>query len=267
MEGSDTLFNTNSNQKNLTQRIQTSEKEVVSKEIGAARAEGLSDRPILKIDIPANRYDLLCQEGISRALLIFQGKAKPPSYRVVKPDGELEKIHIKPETAQIRPHVVGAILRNIRFSERNYNNFIDLQDKLHNNICRKRTLVAIGTHDFDTLKGPFTYEALPPKEIKFAPLNQNKEFNGEELMSFYENDKHLGKFLHIIRDSPVYPVIYDSNRVVCSLPPIINGDHSKITLDTRNVFIECTATDLTKAKIVLNTVVTMFSEHCDQPFT
>lgn len=40
-----------------------------------------------------------------------------------------------------------------------------------------------------------------------------------------------------------------------SLPPIINGAHSAISLETKNVFIECTATDLTKAKIVLNTMV------------
>jgi len=44
-------------------------------------------------------------------------------------------------------------------------------------------------------------------------------------------------------------------RTVLSLPPIINGAHSAITLQTKNVFIECTATDLTKAKIVLNTMV------------
>lgn len=37
------------------------------------------------------------------------------------------------------------------------NSFIDLQDKLHQNICRRRTLVAIGTHDLDTIQGPFTY--------------------------------------------------------------------------------------------------------------
>lgn len=56
----------------------------------------------------------------------------------------------------------------------------------------------------------------------------------------------LKQYLPIIKDSPVYPIIYDSNGVVLSLPPIINGDHSKITLDTKNIFIECTATDLTK---------------------
>ena len=34
---------------------QTSEKELASREVGAAKAEGLSERPILRIDIPANR--------------------------------------------------------------------------------------------------------------------------------------------------------------------------------------------------------------------
>ena len=37
---------------------------------------------------------------------------------------------------------------------------------------RKRSLVSIGTHDLDTLRGPFTYEALPPEDIKFVPLNE-----------------------------------------------------------------------------------------------
>ena len=91
--------------------------------------------------------------------------------------------------------------------------------------------------------------------------------NGEQLMKFYESDRHLSKFLPIIRDKPKYPVILDKNGVVCSLPPIINGDHSKIKLSTKNVFIECTATDLTKANVVLNTVVTMFSQYCKEPFT
>ena len=40
----------------------------------------------------------------------------------------------------------------------------------------------------------------------------------------------------------------------------------QLTLDTRDVFIECTATDLAKARIVLNTVTTMFSEYCSTPF-
>jgi len=129
-------------------------------------------------------------------------------------------------------------------------------------------LVAIGTHDLDTIKGPFTYEALPPDEFKFKPLNQQKEMNGTEMMEFYKNDRNLGKYLHIIKDSPVYPLILDANRVVCSMPPIINGDHSKIVAGrTRNVFIDCTATDRTKLEIVINTMVTMFSMYASHPFS
>ena len=82
-----------------------------------------------------------------------------------------------------------------------------------------------------------------------------------------QKHQQLGKYLHIIRDSPVYPVIYDSNRTVCSLPPIINGDHSKITLNTTNVFIEITATDQTKLEIVNRMMVTMFSQYTSEPFT
>jgi phenylalanyl-tRNA synthetase beta chain len=64
----------------------------------------------------------------------------------------------------------------------------------------------------------------------------------------------------------MYPVIYDADGTVCSLPPIINSEHSKITLDTKNVFIEATGTDLKKLEIVLDTVVTMFSQYCKTPF-
>ena len=87
---------------------------------------------------------------------------------------------------KIRPYVSGAILRNVKFTQARYESFIALQDKLHQNLARQRTLVAIGTHDLDTIKGPFTYEALPPEEIKFVPLNQTKSMNAVELMSFYE---------------------------------------------------------------------------------
>ena len=51
------------------------------------------------------------------------------------------------------------------------------------------------------------------------------------------------------------------------MPPIINGDHSKISTKTRNVFIDITAVDKTKAEIVNNILVTMFSQYTEEPFT
>lgn len=65
------------------------------------------------------------------------------------------------------------------------------QDKLHQNICRKRSLVAIGTHDLDTVQGPFVYDALPPNEIKFKALNQQKEMTAPELMELYSVIRYI----------------------------------------------------------------------------
>ncbi|KAI9703626.1 MAG: phenylalanine--tRNA ligase subunit beta [Candelina mexicana] len=263
----------------LGQQYSTEEFDELCFEFGIELDEDTSnsERPVvngkqepaqLKIEIPANRYDMLCFEGISLMLNIFRGKTESPNYRLIAPpNGELQSITVHQETSRIRPYVSGAVLRNIKFTQERYESFIALQDKLHQNLARQRTLVAIGTHDLDSIKGPFTYESLPPDQIKFKPLNQSKEFNGVELMKFYENDRNLGKYLPIIRDSPVYPVIYDSQRIVCSLPPVINGNHSKITTKTRNIFIETTATDKTKVEIVINILVAMFSQYTEEPFT
>ena len=46
---------------------------------------GTDERPQLKIDIPANRYDLLCFEGILRALRVFLGLQEPPKYTLSQP--------------------------------------------------------------------------------------------------------------------------------------------------------------------------------------
>lgn len=80
-------------------------------------------------------------------------------------------------------------------------------------------------------------QALPAEQIVFQPLNQTREFNAHEvllvsvshpqLMDFYrdpKNDcKHLAPYTDLIYDSPVVPVIVDSNGTVLSLPPLING--------------------------------------------
>lgn len=226
----------------------------------------IAEEIMYKIEIPANRYDLLCLEGLAQALRVFLRLDRAlPDYRI---DGDPAlRFSVQQEVAEVRPYVFCAVLRDLNMTEAVYQSLIDLQEKLHQNICRRRTLVAIGTHDLDTIEGPFTYEALPPKEIKFAPLAKEQEYDAVALMELYDEDPQLKKYLGIIRDCPRYPVIYDKNRTVLSMPPIINGDHSKITLDTRNMLIECTATDKTKASIVLNTLIAMFSRYCEKPYT
>ena len=65
------------------------------------------------------------------------------------------QMRVKPETALVRPFVACAVLRGLTFDQTRYKGFIDLQDKLHQNLCRQRSLVAIGTHDLAKIQvGP-----------------------------------------------------------------------------------------------------------------
>ena len=86
-------------------------------------------------------------------------------------------------------------------------------------------------------------------------------YEGKELLNYYREDpsvKHIKPYTDLIYDAPAYPLFVDSNDVVLSLPPIINGKHSRITLATTNVFIECTATDMYVKYLVLQMYVCMY---------
>lgn len=222
--------------------------------------------PVYKIEVPANRYDLLSAEGIALALRNYLGLGELPKYKIVNKNETLERVIVLPETKDVRPYCVAAIVRNVVFTEDSYNSFIDLQDLLHQNICRRRKLVSMGTHDYDHLEGPITYEALKPEDIKFVPLNETKEMDGNEFMEHYSKDKYIKEYLPIIRDKPRYPIFFDKNRVVLSLPPLKNSSATAISVDTKNVFIEITATDHKRAKIVLDIITTFLSYHSSDKY-
>ena len=61
----------------------------------------------------------------------------------------------------------------------------------------------------------------------------------------------MSPYVEIIEDSPLLPLIMDSNDNILSLPPLINSDLTKISLKTKNIFIDITATDNTKAHFAL----------------
>ncbi|CBZ54893.1 hypothetical protein NCLIV_053190 [Neospora caninum Liverpool] len=222
---------------------------------------------IYKIEVPANRYDLLCTEGISRALYAFNNPDAPlPAYRL-EPATPQFTMTVRTAVKQVRPFVVCAILRNVTLNKESLASFIEFQDKLHHTLCRRRSLVAIGTHDLSKVQPPFFYDARPPKDLEFVPLGCDSQMNGEQVMAHFSNHLQLKAYLPLIQNSHVYPLILDGKDRILSLPPIINSEFSKVTEDTRDIFIECTAVDITKAQIVLNTLVAMFSEYCKEPFT
>ena len=63
---------------------------MLRKEVQQSAAVDLStasEEVIYKIDIPANRYDMLCLEGIARALNVFLGREQPPRYTLADMSG------------------------------------------------------------------------------------------------------------------------------------------------------------------------------------
>ncbi|KAK8875904.1 phenylalanine-tRNA ligase activity protein [Tritrichomonas musculus] len=233
-----------------------------------------------KIDVPANRPDLLSVESIAMALKVFRG-GEHPNYTIVPPKLE---ITIEDSVDSVRGIIVCAVLRNIKFTQENYKSFIDLQDKLHHNLCRRRLFASIGTHDLNLCKPPFRYLAEKPEDIKFVPLNgiPNKELvevDGRQLFKNIEEAHHtLAAYTPLLEEKvkngdkeetvlkPLFPVVRDSEGVM-SLPPIINSDRTKITLDTKDVFIECTALDQTRAMIAVVCLCSAFSLYTATPFT
>ena len=71
--------------------LQTTEEEMQRKEKGAAAAaDGKAqeaEEVLYKIDIPANRYDMLCLEGIARALNLFSRRISSVDYRLADMTG------------------------------------------------------------------------------------------------------------------------------------------------------------------------------------
>lgn len=105
-------------------------------------------------------------EGLVRALRIYLGWQPRPEYKLLPWQEGGITVEVSKEVRQvllvtilnltnllgvqvesIRPYFAGAVLRGVKFTPQSYASFIDLQDKLHMNLARKRTLVAIGTHD------------------------------------------------------------------------------------------------------------------------
>ena len=62
--------------------MKTTEKAIMRKEKHLDEESDGDKEVICKIEVPANRYDLLCHEGIAQVLSIFNGQQEIPIYKV-----------------------------------------------------------------------------------------------------------------------------------------------------------------------------------------
>ena len=48
-------------------------------------------------------------------------------------------------------------------------------------------------------------------------------------------------YAKIVKDFPLFPLIVDDDDHVLSFPPIINGERTRVTIDTKNILLDTTA--------------------------
>jgi phenylalanyl-tRNA synthetase beta chain len=208
----------------------------------------------LYYEIFPNRPDMLSAEGFARAIGMFLGYRKQTSYRAKPPK---IKMNVENSVKSVRPHVVAAVVRNVRFTDASVASIMQVQEKLHDTLGRKRKKVAIGVHDLEKVHQPFVYKAVDPDSVKFIPLGMDRELTMSEICR--QHPKGI-EYAHILKDSRLWPIILDKNGNVLSFPPIINGELTKVVPGTKNLFIEITGTSELAVNQALNIIITSLAD-------
>jgi len=219
--------------------------------------EEVNDKEI-QIEIFPNRPDLLSYQGFKRAFLGFLGKKIGlREYKTNSPEKNY-KVIVDSSVKNIRPYTACAIVRGLSLDNEKIKEIIDIQEKLHATIGRKRKKLAIGIYPLEKINLPITFKALVPDKIKFFPLDSDKELSGLEVLQQHPVGK---EYSHLLKGKEKFPVFVDSNKNILSMPPIINSNFTgKITEKTKDVFVECSGFDLEVLKKCLNILVTSLAD-------
>lgn len=213
------------------------------------------DDTTVKVEFFPNRPDYLSVEGVARTLKGFLNIEKGlPEYAVQKSNINVD---VDPNLKNIRPYIAFGIIENVDLSGNKLKQIMDFQEDLHWVIGRDRKKVAIGIHNLDVIEPPFYYKAADPNEDSFIPLESEEEMTLREIL---DGHKKGVKYAHLINKFDKYPLILDANDNVLSMPPIINGELTKLTEDTKNILVDVTGTDEKAVNYALNIIMTSFAE-------
>jgi phenylalanyl-tRNA synthetase beta chain len=201
-----------------------------------------------------DRPDLFSPEGVARAMRGYLGiETGLPTYPV-KPSGI--KFTIDPQLAEIRPVLGAAVIRGVSFDDESIQSIMSLQESLHWAVGRGRSKVAIGIHDLDTVKPPFHYIASR-RSRGFIPLDFTEKMTMDEILEKHPKGRDYAK---IVKDFPLFPLIVDDDDHVLSFPPIINGERTRVTIDTKNILLDTTGTDKRAVGVAVNIICTAMAE-------
>lgn len=215
--------------------------------------EGIDDG-VVRVEYNPNRPDFSSDYGIARALLGLLGKETGmPKFKLAGKSGLV--VRVDRSVKKTRPFVVALVARNGRLDDETIKQLIAMQEDLHNGVGRRRKKASIGIHNLDAIKFPVKYTTADAKRA-FVPLDGWQEQTIDQILGGTETGRAYG---HLVA-GPKYPIIVDSAGAVLSLPPIINGNATKVDVKCRNLFVEVTATDKKAAYDVLAVIAVTLAD-------
>ena len=218
--------------------------------------EEVTDEEV-SVEVFPNRPDLLSLGNFARAINQFNGKGKIASFKINKSEKDFV-VTIDKSVKAVRPHTICAIVKGLKFNDEKIKEIVDIQEKLHNSLGRKRKKVAIGVYPLDKIKLPIRFIAKKPEEIKFLPLESAREMTGRQILRGHPAGR---EYAHLLEDAEVFPIFVDADNEILSMPPIINSEKTgRIDEKTKEIFIECSGHNLVYLKKCLNIIVASLSE-------
>jgi len=168
---------------------------------------------------------------------------------------ESSYVMAKPTVINVRPHFVGAVIKDLDLSEpAMFKKFITLQTKIHENECDMRTKATIATHSMKSLQLPLSYEALPPDQVQIIALGKSELSTSHNLIEKLKEDREqlkqrkkrqpksgLFKFIELVDGKELFCCVKDSDNAVISFPPITNSETTKVSSTIMDVFVEVTS--------------------------
>ena len=210
----------------------------------------------IEIEIFPNRPDLLSYHGYKRSFLAFLGKkTRLKNYQINKPEKDY-RVKIETSVKNVRPYTVCAIVKDLKLDNEKIKEIIEIQEKLHITLGRKRKKIAIGIYPLEKIKLPITFKAMEPEKIKFVPLESSEEMSGLEILQRHPTGK---EYAHLLSGKTKFPVFLDADENILSMPPIINSQLTgKVTEETKEIFVECSGFDFSVLNKCLNILITDF---------
>jgi len=190
----------------------------------------------LRVEYSPNRPDFSTDYGVARALNgLIGAEFSAPDYHVNPPRVTVE---VEESVLRIRPSFCGLVALGIRLDDETIRQIIAMQEDLHAGIGRSRRKVSIGIHNFDVIRQPLRYFGAR-SDFAFTPLNESRRMTVAEILRETQVGRAYGG---ILKGAELFPMITDSNQEVLSFPPIINGELTRVTPDTTNLFVDVTGT-------------------------